>query len=94
MSSQLSSLPVLDARWGYFFVGGHYTGEGVAREMSGQMYVQVIEPATVTQRYPTLTAAEGRAGVTGGGHRPPGRGQLSWATLLRRVFAIEILVLG
>jgi pimeloyl-ACP methyl ester carboxylesterase len=54
MSSQLSSLPVLDARWGYFFVGGHYTGEGVAREMSGQMYVQVIEPATVTQRYPIV----------------------------------------
>ena len=54
MSSQLSSLPVLDARWGYFFVGGHYTGEGVAREMIGQMYVQVIEPAKVSQRYPIV----------------------------------------
>ena len=39
---------------GYFFVGGHYAGEGVAREMSGQMSFQVIEPARVSQRYPIV----------------------------------------
>jgi len=54
MHSSLSAPSTLDARWSYFFVGGHYSGEDAAREMSGQMYVQVIEPAPVTQRYPIV----------------------------------------
>lgn len=38
----------------YFFVGGHYSGEGPAQAMSGQMYVQKLEPAKVTQRFPIV----------------------------------------
>src|SRR5262249_53962566 len=44
----------LDARWSYFFVGGHYSGEAAAREMSAQMYVRATGSATVTQRYPIV----------------------------------------
>jgi pimeloyl-ACP methyl ester carboxylesterase len=54
IAAQVSTPSTLDARWSYFFVGGHYIGEDAAREMSGQMYVQVIEPAKVTQRYPIM----------------------------------------
>ena len=53
-AAQVSAQPTLDARWSYFFVGGHYVGEDAARQLSGQMYVQVIEPAKVTQRYPIV----------------------------------------
>ncbi len=52
--AQVSTGATLDARWGYFFVGGHYVGEGSAKAVTGQMYVQVIEPAKVTQRYPIV----------------------------------------
>jgi pimeloyl-ACP methyl ester carboxylesterase len=53
-AAQVGPSSTVDARWSYFFVGGHYAGEDSAREMSGQMYVQVIEPAKVTQRYPIV----------------------------------------
>jgi pimeloyl-ACP methyl ester carboxylesterase len=46
--------PPSGATWSYFFVGGHYTGKGAAQEMTGQMYVQRLEPAKVTQRYPIV----------------------------------------
>lgn len=39
---------------GYFFVGGHYTGEGAQRRLQGQMYVQSFEPARKLHRYPVV----------------------------------------
>ncbi len=48
------TLDTLDARWSVFFVGGRYVGDGPARVMAGQMYVQAIEPARVTRPFPIV----------------------------------------
>jgi pimeloyl-ACP methyl ester carboxylesterase len=44
----------LDARWSVFFVGGRYQDDQGILPMSGQMYVQAIEPAEVTQPFPII----------------------------------------
>jgi pimeloyl-ACP methyl ester carboxylesterase len=38
----------------FFFVGGGYTGPSSSEVMSGQMYVEVLRPERVTQRYPLV----------------------------------------
>lgn len=38
----------------FFYVGGKYTGEKDAVAMSGQMYVEVLRPAKVKQKYPLV----------------------------------------
>ncbi|MGF0238010.1 alpha/beta hydrolase [Rhodococcus sp. IEGM1300] len=38
----------------FFYVGGEYVGLPGKEVMSGQMYVEVLRPATVTRRYPLV----------------------------------------
>ena len=38
----------------FFFVGGKYTGQPANPVMTGQMYVEVLRPQRVTQRYPLV----------------------------------------
>lgn len=38
----------------FFYVGGEYSGPAGKEVMSGQMYVEVLRPATVTRRYPLV----------------------------------------
>src|SRR5262245_5785475 len=38
----------------FFFVGGKYAGAGNDAVMAGQMYVEVLRPARVSQRYPIV----------------------------------------
>lgn len=38
----------------YFYVGGSYAGEGRTEVMAGQMYVEALRPARVTQKYPLI----------------------------------------
>ncbi|MCC2098017.1 MAG: alpha/beta fold hydrolase [Hyphomicrobiales bacterium] len=39
---------------GYFYVGGEYVGPAGKRLMKGQMYVEVLKPRKVTQKYPLV----------------------------------------
>lgn len=39
---------------GYFYVGGHYTGEPQQQLMTGQMYVEVLVPRQVRHPYPLV----------------------------------------
>ena len=45
---------VAAVRTGYFFAGGTYVGEGAARRMSGQMYVEYRIPQQVRHPYPIV----------------------------------------
>jgi pimeloyl-ACP methyl ester carboxylesterase len=38
----------------YFYVGGKYTGPPANRVMAGQMYVEVLRPRQVVQKYPLV----------------------------------------
>lgn len=38
----------------FFYVGGQYTSDGGSAIMTGQMYVEVLRPANVTQRFPLV----------------------------------------
>lgn len=38
----------------YFYVGGQYTGDPGKEVLSGQMYVEVLRPKHVTERYPIV----------------------------------------
>lgn len=38
----------------FFYIGGEYIGPPGKEVMSGQMYVEVLRPATVTRRYPLV----------------------------------------
>jgi len=38
----------------FFFVGGKYAGAANSEVMAGQMYVEVLRPARVSQRYPLV----------------------------------------
>lgn len=38
----------------FFYIGGEYIGPPGKEVMSGQMYVEVLRPATVTRRYPLM----------------------------------------
>jgi pimeloyl-ACP methyl ester carboxylesterase len=91
MSSQPSFLSALNAGWGYFFVGGQYRDEGDTREMTGQMYVQVIEPAKRIQPYPIVmihgTGATGNYFIA----TPDGRGGWVYDFVSRgyRVYVVD-----
>jgi pimeloyl-ACP methyl ester carboxylesterase len=39
---------------GYFYVGGHYAGEGDKEVMQGQIYVEVLAPKTVRRPFPLV----------------------------------------
>lgn len=39
---------------GFFYVGGEYVGPEGERLMKGQMYVEVLTPRKVTQKYPLV----------------------------------------
>ncbi len=38
----------------YFYVGGKYTGQASREVMAGQMYVEVLRPQRVVQKYPLI----------------------------------------
>jgi len=38
----------------FFYIGGNYTGQAGSQLMSGQMYVEVLTPSRVTQKYPLV----------------------------------------
>jgi pimeloyl-ACP methyl ester carboxylesterase len=61
----------------YFYVGGKYTGAPGKEVMSGQMYVEVLRPQRVTQRYP-LVFIHG-AGQTGTNWIGTPDGRTGWA---------------
>ncbi len=42
------------AQHGFFYVGGHYAGTNASEVMTGQMYVEFLRPARVTQKYPLV----------------------------------------
>jgi pimeloyl-ACP methyl ester carboxylesterase len=54
----LSCLPVAAqhalATRDYFYIGGKYTGEPGKEVLSGQMYVEVLRPQRVSERYPIV----------------------------------------
>lgn len=53
----------MDVRRETFFVGGAYTGEGSARVMQGQMFVEALSPEQVLYPYPLVL-------IHGGGQTP------------------------
>ena len=61
----------------YFYVGGKYTGGADKQVMSGQMYVEVLRPARVNQKYP-LVFIHG-AGQTGTNWMGTPDGRDGWA---------------
>ncbi len=42
------------ARFGYFYVGGHYVGEPGKEVMDGAMYTEVFVPKKIRRRYPLV----------------------------------------
>ena len=38
----------------YFYVGGKYSGDPAHEVMAGQMYVEVLRPQRVVQKYPLV----------------------------------------
>ncbi|MGC1175245.1 alpha/beta fold hydrolase [Polaromonas sp.] len=62
---------------GYFFVGGHYAGEGAQRRLQGQMYVQSFEPAHRRHPYP-IVMIHGTA-QTGNNFTGTPDGRTGWA---------------
>ena len=38
----------------YFYIGGKYTGHAASEVMAGQMYVEVLRPERVVQKYPLV----------------------------------------
>src|SRR5215469_8812310 len=53
-----SSIPTFStdniAREGFFYVGGQYAGEPGKEEMHGAMYVEVMVPKEIRQKYPIV----------------------------------------
>ena len=64
-------------RTGLFFVGGSYTGEGTARTMTGQMYVQSFEPERPTKSWPVVMIHG--TGQTGNNFLATADGRPGWA---------------
>jgi hypothetical protein len=64
-------------RTGLFFVGGHYVGEGAARRMVGQMYVQAFEPDRPTRPHPVVMIHG--TGQTGNNFLATADGRPGWA---------------
>ena len=64
-------------RTGLFFVGGRYVGEGAAKRMVGQMYVQSFEPAAPTKPYPVVMIHG--TGQTGNNFIETADGRPGWA---------------
>jgi pimeloyl-ACP methyl ester carboxylesterase len=64
-------------RTGLFFITGRYVGEGDARTMAGQMYVQAFEPEGTTQPYP-IVMVHG-TGQTGNNFLATADGRFGWA---------------
>jgi len=62
---------------GLFFVGGRYVGEGAARTMVGQMYVQAFEPDRPTRPHP-IVLIHG-TGQTGNNFLATADGRPGWA---------------
>ena len=52
--SSASAEPFAPAGQGWFFAGGQYLESGGKRVMAGQMYVEYMTPAKVTQPYPVV----------------------------------------
>ena len=61
----------------YFYVGGKYTGDPAHEVMAGQMYVEVLRPQRVVQKYP-LVFFHG-AGQTGTNWMGTPDGRAGWA---------------
>jgi pimeloyl-ACP methyl ester carboxylesterase len=64
-------------RTSLFFVGGRYAGEGAARTMTGQMYVQAFEPERVTRPHPVVMVHG--TGQTGNNFLATAEGRPGWA---------------
>src|SRR4028118_1394824 len=62
---------------GLFFVGGPYVGEGAARRMVGQMYVQAFEPDRPTRPHPVVMIHG--TGQTGNNFLATAPGRPGWA---------------
>lgn len=54
--AKFAKIPTLEAAasQGFFFAGGHYTGDAGKEVMDGAMYVEVFHPKKPTQRYPIV----------------------------------------
>jgi len=61
----------------FFFVGGNYAGQTNNEVMTGQMYVEVLHPVRVTQRYPLVFFHGGGQTATNWMGTPDGRS--GWA---------------
>jgi len=61
----------------FFFVGGTYASQTNNELMTGQMYVEVLHPARVTQRYPLVFFHGGGQTATNWIGTPDGRS--GWA---------------
>lgn len=61
----------------FFFVGGKYAGQTNNEVMTGQMYVEVLHPVRVTQRYPLVFFHGGGQTATNWIGTPDGRS--GWA---------------
>ena len=61
----------------FFYVGGKYAGQANNEVMTGQMYVEVLRPAKVTERYPLVFFHGGGQTATNWIGTPDGR--TGWA---------------
>ena len=60
-------------RHGFFYAGGKYVGEGENRIMAGQMYVEVLVPKKVRQRWPLVLVHGAAQTATNWMQTPDGR---------------------
>jgi pimeloyl-ACP methyl ester carboxylesterase len=67
----------IPAAQNYFFVGGHYIKDGERQYMTGQMYVQHLAPAKITQPWP-IVMVHGTA-QTGNNFLGTPDGRAGWA---------------
>jgi pimeloyl-ACP methyl ester carboxylesterase len=86
-SDQKARPPLVIAKQGNFFVGGHYNEDG---EVVGQMYVEYQIPHNRTHRYPMVFIPGG--GQIGAGWWRTPDGREGWAQyFLRRGYAVYVV---
>jgi pimeloyl-ACP methyl ester carboxylesterase len=77
-------------RRGFFYAGGSYVGEGPARVMQGQIFVEVLVPKKPTQPYPLVLVHGGGQTATNFLQTPDGR--MGWADYFIRQGYVVYLV--
>lgn len=87
---QTSSQPLMIAKQGWFYAGGHYDESLPGKPMTGQMYVEFQIPHEQTSPYPIIMVHGGQQNGTNWTGTPDGRE--GWAQyFLRRGYAVYVV---